>query len=93
MSGAKRQGPVCGYQYMYAPDVPEDANTMKISNTTDLGLCVCGRRIYSCTSNDEPAVMHALPYCQKFQELDALEFLKYVRRSRGIPDGAVDHVQ
>jgi hypothetical protein len=56
-----------------------------------LGLCVCGRPIYvdikSC------AVLHVLPYCYKFLELEPDEFLTYVRRSRGIPDAAVERVQ
>ena len=38
-------------------------------------------------------VIHELPQCEKFIELDPYEFLRYVRRSRGIPDAAVEHVQ
>jgi len=53
----------------------------------DLGLCVCGRRIFA--DANKGAVMHELPYCKAFQELEALEFLTYVRRSRGIPDAIV----
>jgi hypothetical protein len=56
-------------------------------NPEDLGLCTCGKRIYADLA--QCAVMHELPYCQKFQELEALQFLAYVRRSRGIPDSAV----
>ena len=58
-----------------------------IKGVVDLGLCACGQRIYS--SEDPIAVMHELPYCQKFKELEPVEFLTYVRRSRGIPDGAL----
>ena len=57
----------------------------------DLGLCVCGQRIFATVEGC--AVIHDLPYCQKFEELDPYEFLRYVRRSRGIPDAAVEHVQ
>jgi hypothetical protein len=66
---------------------------MNVSNVTDLGLCACGLRIYSCESNGVPAVMHDLPYCEKFRDLDPDKFLTYVRRSRGIPDAAVEHIQ
>jgi hypothetical protein len=51
----------------------------------DLGLCVCGRRIYASVA-PKMAVMHDEPACEKFLELEALEFLTWVRRSRGIPD-------
>jgi len=64
---------------------PEESNMVtKTLKPEDLGLCVCGRRIYA--STQPPAVMHELPCCEKFLELEALEFLTYVRRSRGIPD-------
>lgn len=53
----------------------------------DLGLCKCGRRIYA--DGDKVAVIHELPYCAAFRDLDPVAFLTYVRRSRGIPDGAL----
>jgi hypothetical protein len=60
-------------------------------NYTDLGSCACGQRIFA---TDNPlGVMHAMPYCQKFLELEPDEFLTYVRRSRGIPDAALERVQ
>lgn len=58
---------------------------VELFNPQDLGLCVCGRRIYA-SLQARPAVMHELPYCEKFLELEALEFLTYVRRSRGLPE-------
>ncbi len=62
---------------------------MKISNLNaeDLGLCVCGRRIYADTTCG--AVLHEVPYCKAFEQLDPLDFFTYVRQSRGIPDEAV----
>lgn len=62
---------------------------MKISDDRDLGLCACGQRIYSCIIEGIPAVMHELPYCRKFADLEPDKFLTYVRRSRGIPDEAL----
>ncbi len=53
-------------------------------NVEDLGLCACGRRIYA--DAEQCAVVHELPYCEKFLRLEPLEFLRYVRRSRGLPD-------
>jgi hypothetical protein len=47
-----------------------------------LGRCACGGEIHA--DAKVGAVVHSLPVCQKFLELDALEFLRYVRRSRGI---------
>ena len=55
--------------------------------TQDLGLCPCGRRIYA--DSKIGAVVHELPYCVQFRDLDPLEFLSYVRRSRGISDASV----
>jgi hypothetical protein len=52
-----------------------------------IGLCKCGRQIYA--GKDKVAVVHALPYCKAFVRLDPVEFLRYVRRSRGIPDSAL----
>lgn len=54
-----------------------------------LGNCVCGQAIQA-SADDECAVMHAEPTCEKFRELDPYEFLRYVRRSRGIPDSEVE---
>ena len=48
-----------------------------------IGLCACGVPIYASTG-EILAVGHSLPQCEKFIELDVLEFLKYVRLSRGI---------
>jgi hypothetical protein len=47
-----------------------------------LGNCACGRKIYA--SKEPMAVAHELPYCKEFEELEPLEFVKFVRLSRGI---------
>jgi hypothetical protein len=66
--------------------------TPQIANATrDLGLCVCGKRIYEAVVHhawreDVPAVIHEMPYCQKFLDLELVEYLRYVRRSRGITE-------
>lgn len=49
-----------------------------------LGRCPCGGEIHA--SLDPPSVVHSIPYCAKFLQLEPDEFLTYVRRSRGIPD-------
>jgi hypothetical protein len=61
---------------------------MKIK-AEDLGLCVCGQRIGAA----ENGVIHDHPACHEFIEMEPTEFLDYVRRSRGIPDAAVERVQ
>ena len=53
-------------------------------NWEDLGRCACGAQIHA--NRKDFAVMHTVPWCQAFQELEPDEFLTYVRRSRGIPD-------
>jgi hypothetical protein len=53
-------------------------------NGTNLGLCVCGRRIYA--DVQQGAVIHDVPVCKMFLELEPDKFLTYVRRSRGIAD-------
>jgi hypothetical protein len=53
-------------------------------NPTDLGLCPCGGKIYADT--DQCAVIHEIPYCKPFRDLEPDKFLAYVRRSRGIAD-------
>jgi hypothetical protein len=49
-----------------------------------LGRCPCGGEIAA--DAEQGAVVHSEPVCQKYLELDPLEFLVYVRRSRGLPD-------
>lgn len=44
-----------------------------------LGLCPCGKPIG--VDEAKIAVTHELPYCKKFEELDPLLFLIYVRKS------------
>jgi hypothetical protein len=61
-----------------------------ILKTKSLGLCVCGKRIEMVVGH--AAVLHDLPPCAKFIELEPDEFLTYVRRSRGIPDAAAERV-
>jgi hypothetical protein len=56
----------------------------KTLNPEDLGLCACGRRIYADVKHG--AVVHEVPFCKAFLELEPDKFLTYVRRSRGIPD-------
>jgi len=53
-------------------------------NPEDMGLCVCGCRIY--VDAQQYAVMHEEPACKLFLDLEPDKFLTYVRRSRGIPD-------
>jgi hypothetical protein len=50
----------------------------------DLGICPCGRRIYG--NRKLFAVIHEAPICDQFRKLEPDEFLKYVRRFRGITD-------
>jgi len=52
-----------------------------------LGRCVCGKEIFADVR--VCAVAHELPYCKAFEDLEPDEFLRYVRRSRGIADEAV----
>jgi hypothetical protein len=44
-------------------------------------------RIYA--DVEQCAVVHEIPWCKQFMELEPDEFLTYVRRSRGIPDSAL----
>lgn len=53
-------------------------------NVEELGLCPCGGKIYADVGRC--AVAHDDPVCKPFLELEPDEFLRYVRRSRGIPD-------
>lgn len=39
-----------------------------------------------------PAVAHNLPQCREFVQLEPLEFLIYVRRSRGISDSMANMI-
>lgn len=48
-----------------------------------LGLCPCGRQIYA--DSKQGAVIHDMPACQNFLELEPDKFLTYVRESRGLP--------
>lgn len=55
-----------------------------ILNPVPLGQCVCGATIFADT--EQGAVIHGMPYCKAFEQLEPDEFLSYVRRSRGLPD-------
>ena len=57
-------------------------------NGVPLGTCPCGKQIFADESG--LAVAHELPPCDEFVRMEALEFLRYVRRSRGIPDEALE---
>jgi hypothetical protein len=54
----------------------------------DLGKCPCGGRIGA--SAKDVSVVHSVPPCKAFEDLEPDEFLTYVRRSRGIPDSALE---
>ena len=55
---------------------------MKKIEAEDLGLCPCGQQIGANAQTCE--VVHGIPPCRPFVELNPTEFLAYVRRSRGI---------
>jgi hypothetical protein len=46
----------------------------------DLGLCPCGRRIYADVR--KTGLLHEMPMCVPFEELQPEEFLRYVRIAR-----------
>lgn len=56
-------------------------------NYKSLGLCVCGKEIFAGSESCE--VLHMNPPCNVFLQLGVVEFLTFVRRSRGIPDDFV----
>jgi hypothetical protein len=54
----------------------------------DLGRCpFCGGSIAA--SDDPPAVMHAMPICDRYIRLSPGDYLTAVRVARGIPDPPV----
>lgn len=58
---------------------------------TDVGICACGQPI--AVSTKDFAVIHKLPQCEQFKQLEPDEFLAYVRRNRGITDEEAERVQ
>lgn len=42
--------------------------------------CVCGKTVNAGTLNGEPCVLHAMPFCELFARLDAVDFLRELRR-------------
>lgn len=65
--------------------VAGNAENFDAVNFEDLGLCPCGMRIGA--NAQTCAVIHELPPCQAFTDLEADDFLAYVRKSRGIDEG------
>jgi hypothetical protein len=69
-----------------------DEKPTGITAGRDLGFCVCGKRIYEGRAQfatgpqDVPSVIHEWPPCQKYLDLELVEYLRYVRRSRGITE-------
>ena len=63
----------------------------EITDAVYLGLCPCGREIYASVS--QFAVIHQVPFCKQFEELEPDDFVAYVRRSRGIPDAALEALE
>jgi len=49
-----------------------------------LGKCPCGQDIFA--DEKQCMVIHTAPTCEPFLTLGTVEFLAYVRRSRGIGD-------
>ncbi len=45
--------------------------------------CPCGKNVYQ--SLNPPVVIHSEPRCRKFDELEPLEFLRWMRRTYKIP--------
>jgi hypothetical protein len=43
------------------------------------GRCLCGKKFFVDTRNY--AVIHELPMCQKFESLDIVEYLRYIRQA------------
>jgi len=56
----------------------------KVENFEDLGRCPCGKRIGA--SRQSFAVVHEVPQCKIFMELEPIEYMRYVRSARGISD-------
>lgn len=50
----------------------------------DLGLCPCGQKIAA--DREAGAVIHGMPPCKAYLELDPIAFMRYVRRARGISE-------
>jgi len=55
-----------------------------------IGTCPCGGSLFA--NPVLACVRHSVPCCQPFISLDALEFMQYVRRSRGITDEEVNRM-
>lgn len=55
---------------------------------TFVNNCPCGLAVYANTENS--AILHVKPECEKFKELDALAFVQWMRRSKGIPDSMLE---
>jgi hypothetical protein len=51
-------------------------------NITELGKCPCGE--YIGMDENRYAVIHSFPVCDKFDELEPNDFLKYIRQCRGM---------
>jgi hypothetical protein len=60
----------------------KNKNRKKKIYAEPLGRCACGGEIAA--DAEQGAVTHSFPVCQKYLELEPLEFLVYVRQSRGI---------
>jgi hypothetical protein len=54
------------------------------SEYEDLGLCPCGKQIGA--NGRGGAIIHGIPPCKPFLELEPIQFLVYVRKARGISD-------
>lgn len=42
-------------------------------------MCLCGKKFF--VDSERMAVIHELPMCQKFESLDVVEFLRYIRQA------------
>lgn len=51
----------------------------------NLGKCVCGGNIYASDSLEPNYfVVHDVPYCKQFEQMEQTDFLIYIKTSRGI---------
>jgi hypothetical protein len=61
---------------------------------TSLGACACGVEIYlSEVNGGPPSVLHHIPVCEPYKELDVISFLAHVRRSCGLPEIVEDEIK
>ena len=62
--------------------MPKSGQSVKAEDLGDCPFCLTGKIAATAKGENEMGVLHTLPYCETFEKLGVIEFLKAVGEAR-----------